>query len=101
MLKEIADAVLGLKYDDSLPQNLIYASGFYSNSSESDEAMNKEFVTVIENFLGIKAKPLNLADAWAKNPPAQAQGLGLQEYLDEVSPAFQISIVADLPRLPS
>ncbi|KAK0611225.1 amidase signature domain-containing protein [Immersiella caudata] len=39
-----------------------------------------QFLQILESFLGIKKTPFSLAQGWAENPPAEANGKSLNEY---------------------
>lgn len=46
--------------------------------------MLDEFVSVLENYLGIKRTVFSFTETWSENPPANAKGKSLQEYLSKV-----------------
>ncbi|KAI9149586.1 Scytalone dehydratase-like protein Arp1 [Paramyrothecium foliicola] len=83
-LFDMADATLDLaKYEGSLPRNLIFPSDFFANSSQAELELQKQFVTTLENFLGIKSEPQSLTELWLQKPPIEAAGQGMQEFLDK------------------
>lgn len=51
--------------------------------------MLDEFVSVLENYLGIKRTKFSFAERWSENPPAAAKGKPLQEYLKKVNKKFR------------
>lgn len=46
--------------------------------------MLDEFVSILENLLGVKRTIFSFTESWSKNPPAAAEGKPLQEYLKKV-----------------
>lgn len=47
--------------------------------------MTESFITIVESFLGIERTPISITDIWASNPPEEAQGKSLQEFLGMVN----------------
>ncbi len=68
------------------PTTILYPLDFFPHSNAKHQAMVDEFVGVLERFLGVHRVPISLAGAWDRNPPAEAAGKSLQEYLAKVPP---------------
>lgn len=52
--------------------------------------MVEEFITVLEEYLGIKRTVFNIGERWSQCPPEQAGGKSLKEYLPQVSDPITI-----------
>lgn len=46
--------------------------------------MSEAFITIVEKFLGVKRTPISITDTWESNPPKEAGGKPLLEYLEMV-----------------
>ncbi|KAK7746207.1 hypothetical protein SLS62_009423 [Diatrype stigma] len=57
------------------PFKLLYPVEFYPLANEKQQALTEEFISVLEDFLGIKRTPFNLVEEWEKNPPKEAAGV--------------------------
>ncbi|UKZ72529.1 hypothetical protein TrVFT333_000159 [Trichoderma virens FT-333] len=64
------------------PKRIIYPLDFAS-TAEGDQALDDKFVAMLEHFLGVKADKIRLSDAWDADPPNQANGQSLEEYMKE------------------
>ena len=58
--------------------------------------MVEEFVTILEDFLNVKRAEVSFADQWAQDPPSEAEGKSLQEYLKMARNTSQVSLYANL-----
>ncbi|PHH70361.1 hypothetical protein CDD82_7181 [Ophiocordyceps australis] len=67
----------------SVPKRLIYPINLFNNTSPEHAELMIKFVTAIEVELGISAEKLDLSLKWANEPPLQAKGLNLQEYIKD------------------
>lgn len=47
--------------------------------------MTDSFVAIVEKFLGIERTPISITGAWASNPPEEAKGKSLQDFLEMVT----------------
>lgn len=58
--------------------------------------MTEEFISILEDFLGVKRTPFSMAEKWAESPPKEANGKPLMKYLEKV-PLFQqwSSVITD------
>jgi hypothetical protein len=66
-------------------KRILYPLDFYPLADAKYQELTEEFVRALEKSLGIKRTTISLADMWHRSPPHEAQGLELQEYMDEVS----------------
>lgn len=46
--------------------------------------MSEAFITIIEDFLGVKRTPISIIDTWASGALEEARGKPLLEYLEMV-----------------
>jgi hypothetical protein len=46
--------------------------------------MTEEFISILEDFLGVKRTQFSIAGKWAQCPPKEAKGKPLLEYLEKV-----------------
>jgi len=67
-----------------LVQRLLYPLDFFPQADAEQEAMSEAFITVLENFLGVKRTPISIINTWESNPPEEARGRSLLEYLEMV-----------------
>lgn len=65
------------------PKRIISLTDLAGDDKHKDK--HTQFLTAVEDFLGVQSEKISLAKSWAKRPPAEAKGKGLQEYLDDVS----------------
>lgn len=86
-LFSLASAVLNQSHSDAAlppPRRLLYPVDLFESSGSKDHGeLTWQFVATLENFLGIKAEEVNVAAAWKKQPPPEAKGQGLQEYMGD------------------
>ncbi|KKO99570.1 hypothetical protein THAR02_08332 [Trichoderma harzianum] len=68
--------------DMPFPKRIIYPLDFTS-TTESDQARDDKFVAMLEHFLQVKADKMRLSDAWDAQPPKEANGQTLEEYMKE------------------
>lgn len=73
--------------DMPFPKRIIYPLDFTS-TTESDQARDDKFVAMLEHFLQVKADKMRLSDAWDAQPPKEANGQTLEEYMKEVCKKF-------------
>lgn len=69
-----------------LPCEVVYSLD-HMNLIDNLEQMElvKEFVADLEASFGTKQHKVSFDQLWAENPPKAANGLGLQEYMKDVS----------------
>ncbi|KND86695.1 Glutamyl-tRNA(Gln) amidotransferase subunit A [Tolypocladium ophioglossoides CBS 100239] len=86
-LFNIASAVLNQSHADAAmppPKRLLCPVDFFESSgSKAHKELASQFVATLENFLGTKAEKVDVAAAWKKQPPPEAKGQGLQEYIND------------------
>ncbi|TQV91793.1 beta-mannosidase precursor [Cordyceps javanica] len=63
------------------PKRIIYPTDFSSLLSDKQNLLMDEFVAAWEKILNVKANNISLAETWAKNPPKEARGQTLNDYL--------------------
>ncbi|KAH7318121.1 amidase signature domain-containing protein [Stachybotrys elegans] len=84
LINSIAAISNSSKTGGVLPTRIILPIDMVPPMSEEEKGLFTEFVTCLEKFLGTKTQPVVVGDAWAENPPTEANGLGMQEYMKEV-----------------
>ena len=57
---------------------------FFPQSDADQQHMSDEFTSIVEDFLGVKKTPISITEMWASNPPEEAGGKSLLEYLEMV-----------------
>ncbi|POR35133.1 Glutamyl-tRNA(Gln) amidotransferase subunit A [Tolypocladium paradoxum] len=86
-LFNVASAVLNTSHADATappPRRLLYPVDFFeSNGSKVHRELTSQFVATLENFMGVKAEKVNITALWEKQPPPEAKGQGLQEYMEK------------------
>ena len=86
-LESIRD-ILSLTHDvkdaNKFPSKILYPEDFFPHSNKNQQAMVDNFVTVLEDFLGVKAIRFSLAERWRQRPPSEAGGRSLTDYLVQV-----------------
>lgn len=63
---------------------MLYPLDFFPQPDAEQEAMSEAYITILEDFLGVKRTPISITDTWASNPPDEARGKPLLEYLEMV-----------------
>lgn len=85
-LYDAVSAIHGLPDPGTLlPTRIIYLLDLLATGPNGQQALNSAFVTSLENYLGIKAEPLSMANTWTKQPPPEANGADMWEYIGDVS----------------
>ncbi|KAM3518755.1 hypothetical protein MY4038_010009 [Beauveria bassiana] len=64
------------------PKRLLYPLDFFPQADADQQAMTESFIAIVERFLGIERTPVSITNTWASNPPDEAQGRSLQEFLE-------------------
>ncbi|KAK4213124.1 amidase signature domain protein [Rhypophila decipiens] len=82
--KQLITATLDVPDSSQFPKRLLYTLDFFLQGDAEQEAMSEEFITVLEKFLGVKRTCISIIDTWASNPPEEAGGKTLLEYLEMV-----------------
>jgi len=65
---------------------------FFPQADAAQQNMSDEFTSIIEELLGVRKTPISIADAWALNPPLEAGGKALLEYLEMVPNTYSNSL---------
>ncbi|KFA46974.1 hypothetical protein S40293_09794 [Stachybotrys chartarum IBT 40293] len=86
-LYDAVSAIHGLADHPStlLPTRIIYLLDLLATGPNEQQALNNAFVSSLENYLGIKAEPLSMANTWTEQPPLEANGADMQEYIGDAS----------------
>jgi hypothetical protein len=63
---------------------LFYPLDFFPHGNENQQAMVMEFVKAIEDFMGVEATEINIAERWMQCPPPEAEGKSVKEFLTKV-----------------
>lgn len=68
------------------PRKILYNTDFWSPSPHTKDyqAIVDEFVKVLETFLNVSKTTFSMRGQWEQNPPPQAEGRSLDDYLDGV-----------------
>ena len=53
---------------------------------DEEKELFESFVVTIENHLGYKSEPIRLSELWTSDPPSEANGQEMDEFLGEVRP---------------
>ncbi|KAF4954898.1 hypothetical protein FGADI_5000 [Fusarium gaditjirri] len=70
------------------PTKILYPKEFYPLVNPEQQALTEEFITILEDFLGVKRTPFSFVEEWEKNPPQEAGGLPLLDFRDEYNAKF-------------
>ncbi|EGX95643.1 amidase, putative [Cordyceps militaris CM01] len=79
--KHLTAATLDVPDSSRFPKRLLYPLDFFPQADADQQAMTESFITTVESFLGIERTPISITDTWASNPPDEAQGKSLQDFL--------------------
>ncbi|UKZ70904.1 uncharacterized protein TrAtP1_011875 [Trichoderma atroviride] len=80
-LLKIVQAVSNMTDDKvAFPKRIIYPLDFAS-VFEGNQALTDTFVATLEHFLGIQADKISLSEIWDSEPPVEANGQSLEEYM--------------------
>ncbi|KAF2969762.1 hypothetical protein GQX73_g3871 [Xylaria multiplex] len=71
-----------LTLHEKLPPYLLFTTDPLGPESSPQKDITIAFLRDVERILGIPAKQFSVSDAWKNNPPAQALGLSISEYLN-------------------
>ncbi|KAK0716702.1 putative amidase [Apiosordaria backusii] len=94
--KHLITATLDVPDSSQFPKRLLYPLDFFPQADTEQQAMTEAFITIVEDFIGVKRTPISIADTWASSPPEEAGGKTLLEYLEMVLSTLQIF---DSPKL--
>lgn len=67
-----------------LPKKIVYLDNFSAELPQQQLDLLDDFVGGIEKLLGVKAERLSLGDVWDANPPSEAEGQALHDFMKEV-----------------
>jgi hypothetical protein len=65
------------------PSKILYPLEFYPLANAKQQALTDEFISILEDFLGVKRTPFSFAEEWEKNPPEAAGGVPLLKYTEK------------------
>jgi len=79
-----------LKFKDNsltlqFPKSVLYLTDFFPAANPDQEAITLQFMNVLEDFLGVTATKISLAELWLENPPEEAEGKSLAKFLETAS----------------
>ncbi|CAG8981416.1 hypothetical protein HYALB_00013919 [Hymenoscyphus albidus] len=80
--KYLISATLDVQDSVEFPKRLLYPSDFFPLADPEQQKMNDAFITIVENYLGVKRTPISITDTWESNPPPEAGKKSLLEYLE-------------------
>jgi hypothetical protein len=63
----------------------VWVSDYWKDIDDTQVGLAEQFTTDLEKTLAKKANKVSFEEDWAANPPAEANGIGLQEYMKPVS----------------
>lgn len=66
------------------PMRILYPTEFFPTQNQAQQALLEQYVSILEEFLGVKRTTFSFVERWAEKPPAPAMGKSLEEYLGEV-----------------
>ena len=72
---------------------VIWVSDFWSTIDQQQVDIARCFVKDIQMHLDVKAEDVSLADEWEKNPPKEAGGQSLMDYISPVCPPSSSSLL--------
>ncbi|KAJ8133575.1 hypothetical protein O1611_g61 [Lasiodiplodia mahajangana] len=87
---------------ESFPRAILYPTDFFPSQDKTQQRIVESFVSILEDFLGVRKTEFSLADRWADSPPPEAQGKTLAKYLNRVASlcVVEIAQVAYLAKIP-
>ncbi|GAP85663.2 putative amidase 1 [Rosellinia necatrix] len=87
MLQTFSRSTLGphVAEFESFPRSILYPTDFFSSQGETQQHIVESFISILENFLGVKKTEFSLADRWDNSPPPEAAGKPLAEYMNRVA----------------
>jgi hypothetical protein len=88
-MRELVSPTFDLKPSRKYPAKILYPTEFFPHSNTLQQAMVDEYVSVLESFLGTKRENFSLVERWSQCPSAEAEGIGLRDYVGSVSLARQ------------
>ncbi|KAF2762286.1 amidase signature enzyme [Pseudovirgaria hyperparasitica] len=59
---------------DKWPQRILYPTDFFPSGEKAQQQFWDGFVTVLEDFLGVKKESISIEQTWNDEPPAAAAG---------------------------
>lgn len=71
----------------SFPKTILTA-GFPTSAANEADSVILDFLGKLQSFLGANVSAVNLETQWAASPPAEANGQGLDAYLNTVYPTL-------------
>lgn len=67
-----------------LPISVIYLNDFLPISNDEQMELIHKFIKDTEQTFGIETRRMSIADTWKANPPPDAKGESVQDYLADV-----------------
>lgn len=64
---------------------VIWPTDFWDIIDPHQVDLAQEFAAKMESCLGITSRKVSFQETWARNPPQEAAGQSLPEYIDDVS----------------
>ncbi|KAK4204937.1 amidase signature domain protein [Triangularia verruculosa] len=77
--KHLIKATLDVPDSSQFPKRLLYPLNFFPQADTEQQAMTEEFITIVEEFIGVQRTPISITDIWASSPPEEAGGKPLLE----------------------
>ncbi|KAI1740718.1 putative amidase [Xylaria scruposa] len=65
------------------PSKILYPSEFYPLANAKQQALTEEFISILEDFLGVRRTSFSFAKEWDKRPPEKAGGMPLLKYTEK------------------
>ncbi|KAJ3493191.1 hypothetical protein NLG97_g4888 [Lecanicillium saksenae] len=80
--KHLTAATLDVPDSSRFPKRLLYPLDIFPQADSDQQAMTESFIKIVESFLGIERTPISIMRTWESNPPEEAQGKSLQEFME-------------------
>ncbi|KAI1841736.1 hypothetical protein JX266_012104 [Neoarthrinium moseri] len=69
-----------IKESKKFPRSILYPTDFFPQTDPVQQGWRDKFVSILEDFLGVKKTSFSIAERWAGNPPKEAEGKSLAEF---------------------
>ena len=67
------------------PVKILCPTEFFPTDNQGQDHLLNEFIKVLERYLGIERTVFSIRERWSSEPPKEALGQPLEEYLQDVS----------------
>ena len=84
-IHKLAAATLDVQDCTLFPPKILWPTDIEWTKNEVQLALVESFVSVLENYLGVKKTVFSFSEKWAETRPAAANGMALGEYMNRAS----------------